>query len=144
MKPGVIGVGAVNARCPGIGIKLLGRRKVGAGKYSQPHRIAAHGQGLGLTHARDPISGYETVKVSGICKEVFRLHFHGPVAGGTGGEAAAAFDGTRREVSAAGDLPLHILQSHESIGRADPSPEDHRIGVGIARGDTVGKANAGG
>ena len=42
LKPGVIGVGAVDRRCPGIGVELLCCGEVGAGKYSQPHRIAAH------------------------------------------------------------------------------------------------------
>ena len=144
LKPGVIGVGAVDRRCPGIGVELLGRREVGAGEYGQPHRIAAHWQGLGLAHARDPIPSPKSVEVGGVGPEACRFHLHGPVAGGTGGEAAAAVDGTRRKVSAAGDLPLHILRAHESIGGADPSPEDHRIGVGIARGDTVGKADVGG
>ena len=144
LKPGVIGVGAVDRRCPGIGVELLGRRKVGAGEHRQPHRITVHRQGLGLADARDRIPGSETVEVGGVGLEAWRLHLHGPVAGGTGGEAATAFDGTRRKVSAAGDLPKHILRAHESIGRADSGPEDHRIGVGIARGDTVGKADAGG
>ena len=34
LKPGVIGVGALNRRCPGIGVELLGRWEIGAGEYS--------------------------------------------------------------------------------------------------------------
>ena len=140
LKPGVVGIGAVDRRCPGVGIELLGRGEVGAGEDSQPHRVAVHRQGFGLPDARHRATGAESVVIGAIGAEASRLHLHGPVAGGAGGEAAAAPDRAGGKVGAGGQLPLHVEQPLETGGWGDAGPEDHRIGVGIAGGHTMGKS----
>ena len=143
VKPSVIGIGSVDRCRPGVGIELLGRWEVGTRENSQPHRITSLRQRLGLAHGRDLITGAEAVVVGGVGNEAFRFYLDGPIAVGGGCEAAAAFDGFRSKVGTVGNLPLHILLAEGPIGRADPSPEDYRICVGVTRGNTVGKEVAG-
>ena len=143
LKPGVIGVGAVDSRCPGVGVELLGRREVGARKYRQPHRIAAHRQGLCLPHYRHRRASAETVVVGGVGVEAIGLHLYRPIAISAGAEQAAINNRTGLEVGATRYFPTHVNPLSSSLGRRDPGPENHRIGVGITRGHAMNKTDWG-
>ena len=151
LKPGVIRVGAVDARCPGVGIELLGRWEVSAGEYSQSHRIAAHWQSLGLPHHRNRIASTEAVVIGGVSVEAISLHLYRPITVSTGTEQAAIHDRTGLKAGATRYFPTHVNRLGSPLcsplgsllGWRNPGPEDHRIGVGITRGHAMGKTDRG-
>ena len=141
MQPGVVGVGCIDGGGPAIGGKSFCGWEIGTGKDRQPHGIAAYRQGLGLPHHRHRLTGDEAVVIGGVGVEAIGLRLHRPVAGCVGAERTAIHDCTGLKAGATRNLPTDINPPSSALRWCNPSPENHRVGIGIATGDTVGKTD---
>ena len=139
VQPGVVGVGCIDGGGPAIGGKGFCGWKIGTGKDRQPHGIAALREGLRLAHHRYRLTGNEAVVIGGVGVEAIGLRLHRPVAGCVGAERAAIHDCTGLKAGATRNLPTDINRPSSALRWCNPSPENHRVGIGVTTGDTVGK-----
>ena len=94
MNQGVVGVNSIDGSGPAVGSKGICSGEIGARKYRQAHRIAAHRQGFGLSHHRHRSAIAEAVVIGGVSVEAISLHLYRPIAISAGAEQTAIHDRT--------------------------------------------------
>ena len=125
MNQGVIGVNSIDGGSPAVSGKGICGWEISARKNRQPHRIAAHRQGLGLPHHRHHRARAEAVVIGYVGGKAIGLHLYSPVAASTGAEQTAINNRTGFKTGATRNFPTHVNRFSSPLGRRDPGPENH-------------------